>query len=481
MTVTATAAGDATVDVSRASEAVRSAGHSRGAHQEALTIIATVKGGHRDALDRLLGTIAGHVDDWAVIPFGKLGRVHFARVVLFDEASDLQGRRLPAQLALMTNVDAPLDAHLTDLATVCGPGLDEVFGHCEGYPAMAARSPAEREGFLRRHSVRSRAFYVNRPGRTVGQVLEEERLRRAINDHLDSADFSGQSSTAVRQAILDFVSGRPDLRWALIPAAAPSLAWRLREVVHAVLNVLLALLLAPVLVLVLPLFVIVLRTREKRDRPDTSQAAPEAVARFRADEDYWVQNQITAAGLFKPGWFRWLTATVILRATDFAIRHIYNRGFLAGLNTIHFARWVPLDGGRRLFFTSNYDGSLESYMNDFIDKAAWGLNAIFSSGDGFPRTSFLFCGGITDEKAYKRFLPTRQVHSRVWYSAYPHLTTKNLANNAEIRRGLSLRLDADETKAWLARFGIGNQLPPSGRIARLLDSIPWERLCRTCR
>ena len=23
-------------------------------------------------------------------------------------------------------------------------------------------------------------------------------------------------------------------------------------------------------------------------------------------------------------------------------------------------------------------------MDDFIDKAAWGLNAIFSSGDGFP-------------------------------------------------------------------------------------------------
>ena len=40
-----------------------------------------------------------------------------------------------------------------------------------------------------------------------------------------------------------------------------------------------------------------------------------------------------------------------------------------------------------MFFSSNYDGSLESYMNDFIDKAAWGLNAIFSNGDGFPRTS----------------------------------------------------------------------------------------------
>ena len=34
----------------------------------------------------------------------------------------------------------------------------------------------------------------------------------------------------------------------------------------------------------------------------------------------------------------------------------------------------------RVAFLSTYDGSLESYMDDFIDKVAWGLNAIFSNG-----------------------------------------------------------------------------------------------------
>ena len=77
-------------------------------------------------------------------------------------------------------------------------------------------------------------------------------------------------------------------------------------------------------------------------------------------------------------------------------------------------------------------------MDHFIHKAAWGLNAIFSSGDGFPRTCFLFCGGITDEQAYKRFLPTRQVQSAVWYSAAsprPHQCKYSSANNAGIRAG----------------------------------------------
>ena len=191
-----------------------------------------------------------------------------------------------------------------------------------------------------------------------------------------------------------------------------------------------------------------------------------------------MHNQVIAAGCFKPGLFRQVVTTMILRITDFACRHIYNRGALSGLNTLYFARWVGMDDGRRMFFSSNYDGSLESYMNDFIDKAAWGLNAIFSNGDGFPRTSFLFCGGIRDEKAYKRFLPTRQVQSRVWYSAYPHLSTKNIANNAAIRAGLSGELNADDTRVWLRRFGVGNQLPPSGLIARILDNLPWDRLCR---
>ena len=33
-------------------------------------------------------------------------------------------------------------------------------------------------------------------------------------------------------------------------------------------------------------------------------------------------------------------------------------------------------------------------------------------------------------------------------------------------------------ETWLMRFGVGNQLPASGLIARILDSVPWDRLCR---
>jgi hypothetical protein len=449
-------------------------------HQEALTVIARISPGQVPALKALLGTIADHGERWDIVPFAQLDDVHFARFVVFDESTDLDGNPLAAQLALMTNVDAPLDGHLDDLVTTCGAGLDRVFEHCEGYPIAANRTPQARLSFLREHQVRARAFYVNRQGRTVAQILGEETLRRAINDHLDTTDFSRHSPEAIRRSIVSFVTGRSDLAWALQPAERPALTWRIAERIHQIGIALLALVFLPLLLLVSPFAIFLLRRHEKRDVPDTSRAPAESVRRLRADEDYWVQNQVTAAGLFKPGLFRLILATAILQLTDYAVRHIYNRGSLSGLSSIHFARWVPLDGRRRLFFTSNYDGSLESYMDDFIDKAAWGLNAIFSSGDGFPRTCFLFCGGITDEKAYKRFLPTRQAQSQVWYSAYPHLTTKNVANNAAIRAGLSGEMNDDDTRTWLRRFGVGNQLPQSGLIARILDSIRWDRLCR-CR
>mgnify|MGYP000524711700 CR=1 FL=1 len=449
-------------------------------HQETLTVLAEVREGQVETLRRLLGSIREHNGNWDVLPFRNMPRLHFANLAIFDASKDLDGNPIPAQLALLTHVDAPLDAHLDNLADLGGTGLDALFGHCKDYPDRADRSPSARVRFLRQHSHPSVAVHVNRRGRSVEQILQEHGLRGELDRFLDAGKFDGLAPQEIKRRVVDFVKARVDLRWALQPPAPPALSWRLREWAHRVFGIVVAIVLAPLLLLGLPLFLWLLRRHEKRDQPSTESAAPEAARAFRDDEDYWMHNQVIAAGLFKPGLFRKLTTRLILALADYSTRHIYNRGTLSGLNTIHFARWVTFDDGRRLFFASNYDGSLESYMDDFIDKAAWGLNAIFSNGDGFPRTAFLFCRGITDEKAYKRFLPTRQVQSNVWFSAYPHLTTKNIANNEAIRRGLSETMGEEGTRRWLKRFGRGNQLPESGWVARKLDRLRWDKICRNC-
>jgi hypothetical protein len=107
-------------------------------------------------------------------------------------------------------------------------------------------------------------------------------------------------------------------------------------------------------------------------------------------QDHDVTNQYTAFGSFRPDSFSRWTTTVVWWLVNLATPILYPRGNLARIKTIHFARWVFLDGKRRGLFASNYDGSSESYMDDFVNKVSFGLNLTFSRGVGYPRTRFCF-------------------------------------------------------------------------------------------
>jgi hypothetical protein len=129
-----------------------------------------------------------------------------------------------------------------------------------------------------------------------------------------------------------------------------------------------------------------------------------------------------------------------------------NQGSLSGITSIHFARWVVIDGGKRLLFLSNYDGSWENYLDDFIDLASIGLTAIWSNTTGFPRSYFLVYGGAQDELLFKTLVRQSQRPSIVWYSAYGDLSMQNIQNNAAIREGLFVPMNDAAVRAWLKKF-----------------------------
>jgi hypothetical protein len=209
------------------------------------------------------------------------------------------------------------------------------------------------------------------------------------------------------------------------------------------------LLLSPVLMVLGIIGVIQLRRLEKTDPELCSRTDPAYAAGLARIEDHDVSNQFSAMGSLKPGIVRLWTTRLVLVAIDYAARHLYTRGRLARVRTIHFARWVFLDSGKRVIFLSNYDGSLESYMDDFIDKIAWGLNIVFSNGYGYPRVRFLLLDGARDELAFKDYLRLHQVPTRVWHSSYGRLSAANIANNERIRAGLQGDADAGEAERWL--------------------------------
>jgi hypothetical protein len=141
----------------------------------------------------------------------------------------------------------------------------------------------------------------------------------------------------------------------------------------------------------------------------------------------------------------------VLSTVNYAARHIVRRGRLARVRTIHFARWVFLDDRKRMVFFSNYDGTVDSYMDDFINKAGFGLNSVFSNGIGYPRTNWLVRDGCADEQKYKDFLRRHTLPTQVWYKAYPGLTAVDLERNGRIRQGLeSSSMSEQETREWLS-------------------------------
>jgi hypothetical protein len=274
-----------------------------------------------------------------------------------------------------------------------------------------------------------------------------------IEDFLDAhRQALPGDAQGVRAAIQSFVRAEPSLAWARRRAPRPPVGWRAREAIHGVGVVAALLLAAPLLAVAVPVWALVLRYHEARDPAPHIPVEPEHAQALGMIEDFVAQNQFSAIGFVKAGRFRAVTIAAVLALIDTAARHVYTRADLAGIKTIHFARWTMLDGGRRAIFTSNYDGSLESYMDDFIDKVAFGLNASFSHGVGYPRTRFLFFEGAKREEEFKDFLRRHQVPTQVWYSAYDQLTALNLENNARIRSGLFGTLSDADAEAWLRRL-----------------------------
>jgi hypothetical protein len=421
--------------------------------QAAVALVAEVEPGRAGEVRALLETMGGDAAGNDVLPLGALPDVHFARLLLLDESRDLDGERLPARLVYLSDVDGSVARHLGALVAVGGDGLDRLFGACRGYPG--APTPGRRLIFLRANLVRPDAVYVNAPGRSTRQIRDEARLREELERFLDERDWSEEGPEELHAAIEGFVSGRPDLAWALRPASGRGLLAGLRVWVERVGLLAVAVVMLPALLVAVPVVLVAVRLqerREQREQPEDPASVPGG-RDVAGREDLAAQNPFSAVGFLKPGRFRRITSTVLLRAVDIAARQVYAHGQLAGIRTIHFARWMFLDDKRRMLFASNYDGSLESYMDDFINTVAWGLNAVFGNGIGYPPTRWLVGRGAKDEQAFKAFLRSHQLPTQVWYSAYPRLTAANIANNAGIRAGLAERpTQRDELEEWAARL-----------------------------
>jgi len=428
--------------------------------QSAFMVAAPVDPDCEADLRTLLATmnrLPGFADpDNELVPFGRFETLHFARFVILRDTTlgDLAAYGssfpdAPVWLVLLGECDGPAPAMLVALAERAGAGLRRIFAFCRGFD-----EGADLLAWLRTREVQPAAFYVNWRGRSVRRIREEASLHRALRAWLDEngAALANAAPTQVRDRLIAYVAAEQRAgRLALTPEPAPDATARLRELLTLIGVPLLLLALAPALIVLAPLFLWILRRHETRDPVIAPRPAAAHLAELTRREDHDVSNQFSAFGCVKPGLFRLGTLRALLWLLDWSMRAIYVRGRLARVPTIHFARWAFLDGQRRLLFASSYDGSLDSYMDDFINKVAWGLNLVFSNGIGYPATRFLIGGGAKDELAFKAYIRRHELPTEVWYEAYPGLGTVDLACNTRLREGLErAAMDADAARHWLA-------------------------------
>ncbi len=417
----------------------------------ALTVIAEIDPTRRALLDERLAAIADKLHENALFRPKDLPHTHFMRFVIIEGDGTL-----PALLAWECNHDRDASEYLA--LAVRAVSFDVVFECCRDYPRASGRDDAARIAWLLAHSVRAAAFYTGYRGIPRDQVVNDRAVHDAIREELDRRGgreaLAGLPRHEIQRRLREHVratyphldtsvSDDEEWRWALAKALV-------------ILGGILAL---PVLLVVALPWYYVLRRKERTDVADPNTRPVHDDKHLSELEDKVTQNQLTHIVEIKPGTFRLATLIFVLTAIDLIARAWEVRGKLGGITSIHFARWVIVfdrwSTGRkrhRLLFFSNYDGSWESYLGEFIDRADFGLTGVWSNTVGFPDTKHLICAGAADEEAFKQWTRRHQIPTQVWWSGVPDSTVQNIRDDIWIRRNLDRTLTESELDRWLRKL-----------------------------
>ena len=405
------------------------------------------------ALLRTMNLAPGQADPAnALMPFGEFENLHFARFVVLDDLT-LDDIRLygmprveyPVYIAFLCDFDGDPSEFLDNAVKRAGHGLRQIFSLAEDF-----RDDADLRGWMQDHEFTAAANYVNWPGRTMRQVREESALREALakERQRNPAMYNRPAAEQVRQELRRWVYRQlDDGSLKLTPPAPTPLPAKIANALHFfVVGALLLLLLVPVGLLIL----FRIRPLEKTDPVFAPRPTVEHASELAELEDHEFTNQFSVMGSLKPGWARLWTIQYVLFLIQWTARHVFTKGRLGRVTTIHFARWVFLDGRKRVMFASNYDGSLESYMDDFINKVGFGLNVVFSNGIAYPATRWLLLDGCNDEQTFKYVLRRHQIPTDVWYNAHPGKAAAELERNSRIRQGIeAATLSEQAAREWV--------------------------------
>lgn len=143
----------------------------------------------------------------------------------------------------------------------------------------------------------------------------------------------------------------------------------------------------------------------------------------------WLAPPYAPKDLSKVSWLDHLRAVL-----DWA--HENRQEAIKKMVTIHYARWVIVDtdnlpgiDGPHVIFTSNFDGELYEYLEDFTAVDEGPLNLIFGHCIGWP--------GARPTEGFVRYVYAHRYPAGVFYANYPMETVE------EVNRALDWKQKTD--------------------------------------
>jgi hypothetical protein len=437
------------------------------------TLLVPLKPERVEAASALLVELDAHPER---LPFSKSSTTHFATITIIP-AHKYRDTLLPATLLFATSFCGPTRAHISELVSIMGDVLREVFEHCKGFDAYD-----ELEDFILEHR-HGDTFYSGMQNLSPEDVRRHRELRDAIEAYIDdrqaSGGFSGDAS-AVRREIQDYVKSRPELAWAQQADTRTARAWLafywrslvIEVGVVALVVCTLALLFVSSAVLcfvvvagwiavgafLLFLAVLVLTYREA-EREQTYVAGRQADDHVRmlagtqarpVINEFTIAGPIKEEGMLRPVFVR-LALWVIARVAE-GVPGLPYIGSGINIPIVATARWIAADRGRRLIFISNYTNEGVAYVRDFIETrgGAMRINLSFGFGRGYPKTEWIIYGGaLTEPNAYLYALAEGQMPTLFWYEPYRDISIDNIKVARKIREGLFGDCNEEQAKAWL--------------------------------
>ena len=130
-----------------------------------------------------------------------------------------------------------------------------------------------------------------------------------------------------------------------------------------------------------------------------------------------------------------------IEALNSPSREETRRAAVRDIGTIHDARHAIFDNDTRFLFASVFDGSWDTYIDDFATTAiADVFSEVFQFSEGFP--------GITAPNV-KDWFVAHQVPAMSFLSAYPELTTKQILKDQRVNEAFQAVLDSPEFREIL--------------------------------